>query len=212
MAEEIAVFIALLKETLASNCCAIFWATRLASTSGRLISLTFICTSLFVIFFNSSRSISICSPPLPIITPGRGVLSVSRIRLGVLSIMTLDNPPFRNLASRYSLSLVSSNRIAGSLSSEYQLESQPLIIPNLSPVGLVFCPKLTSFFFCYKFILLFCHSHCDVTTMLIDPVGSTLRSRLTSSQRPAFLYTHSFHINQTIPTPPILTPLPPPHP
>src|SRR6056297_419832 len=198
MAEDIAVFIARLKDTRASSCCAMFCETRLESISGRLISLTLICTSLFVIFLSSSLRSSICSPPLPMITPGRDVLSVRRILLGVLSMITLESPPFLKRASRYSRSFVSSSTMAGSFSSEYQLESHPLIIPNLSPVGLVFCPKLSSLLFSYSFFLFLCHYNCDVATALINSVGSAHWRRLYTFKGNSLINKNLFYIQQIV--------------
>src|SRR5512133_2337278 len=100
----------------------------------------FICTSFLVIFFNSSFSLSTSCPPLPMMIPGRAVFTVTVISLSVLSIMILEMLAFASLALRYSLILVSSTSLSEKSLPPNQFESQPLIMPNLLPIGFTFCP------------------------------------------------------------------------
>ncbi len=73
MAEVSARFIARRKLTRFSSCSAIDWATSLASSSGRLISLMFTWICLLVSRCSSRRSASTSLPFLPITMPGRAV-------------------------------------------------------------------------------------------------------------------------------------------
>ncbi len=66
-------FIARRKLTRFSSCSAIDWATSLASSSGRLISLMLMWTFFWVIACSSCRSASTSTPDLPITMPGRAV-------------------------------------------------------------------------------------------------------------------------------------------
>ena len=73
MAEASERFMARRNETRFCSCSATDWATRLASSSGRLISLMFTCTALWVIACTSWRSASTSLPDFPITMPGRAV-------------------------------------------------------------------------------------------------------------------------------------------
>ena len=73
MAEASERFIARRKLTRFWSCSAIDWATSLASSSGRLISLMLIWTFLRVIPWISRLSASTSAPDLPMTIPGRAV-------------------------------------------------------------------------------------------------------------------------------------------
>ena len=81
MADVRARFIARRKLTRFSSCSAIDWATSLASSSGRLISLMFTWICLPVSRFSSRRRALTSDPLLPITMPGRAVkmLTVSLV-------------------------------------------------------------------------------------------------------------------------------------
>ena len=66
-------FIARRNDTRFCSCSAIDWATSLASSSGRLISVMLTCTDLPVMPCSSLRSASTSEPDLPITMPGRAV-------------------------------------------------------------------------------------------------------------------------------------------
>src|SRR5512133_54173 len=123
------------------------FATMFASSSGRFTSKMFIWTSFFVIFLSSSFSLSTSCPPLPIIIPGRAVLTVTVISFSVLSIIIFERLAFASLAFRYSLILVSSTSLPEKSFPPYQFESHPLIIPNLLPIGFTFCPICSNLMF-----------------------------------------------------------------
>ena len=111
-----------------------------ASTSGRFTSKMLICTSLSVIFFNSSLSLSTSCPPLPMIRPGRAVQTVIVMSLRVRSITIRDTLAFARRALRYLRSLLSSSSLSPYFLPPYQLESHPRIIPKRLLIGFTFCP------------------------------------------------------------------------
>ena len=90
-------FIARRKATRLRSCSAIDCATRLASSSGRLISrmLTLIC--LRVIRCRSLRRASTSLPDLPITMPGRAVWMLTSTSLASLRIVMLDRPAWESL-------------------------------------------------------------------------------------------------------------------
>ena len=73
-----------------------------------MISKILSCTSLDVIFFNSSFNLSTSDPALPIIIPGLAVVIVMIINLRVLSIIILETLARESLAYMYFLILSSS--------------------------------------------------------------------------------------------------------
>src|SRR5665811_787044 len=75
-----------------------------------------------------------------IMIPGRAVLTVTVISFSVLSIIIFERLAFASLAFRYSRILVSSTSLPEKSFPPNQFESQPLMIPNLLPIGFTFCP------------------------------------------------------------------------
>ena len=136
-----AILAALLYDIRLSICSAIELDTNVAFKSGFRISSIFNCVLFFVIsdinFFNSS----ILCPPRPITIPGRDVKILTDTSLVLLSISILVIPAslltfiilFRILWSSLT-KLLYENLFP------YHVESQPLEIPNLKPIGCIFCP------------------------------------------------------------------------
>ena len=108
IAAAIAILMARRYEIRPSICRAIEAPTKRASNSGRLISKMLICTSLAVIFFNSSFSLSTSCPAFPMMIPGRAVVIVTVMSLSVRSIMTFDTLALARRACMYFLILSSS--------------------------------------------------------------------------------------------------------
>ena len=110
MALVSARFIARRKATRLRSCSAIDWATRLASSSGRLISrmLTLIC--LRVIRCRSLRRASTSLPDLPITMPGRAVWMLTSTSLASLRIVMLLRPAWESLLMMWLRIATSSKR------------------------------------------------------------------------------------------------------
>ena len=85
-------FIARRKLTRLASCSAMDCATRLASSSGRLISTMLTCTVLPVMSWRSRRSASTSEPDLPMTMPGRAVW-MSMTTLFVSLRMTMVERP-----------------------------------------------------------------------------------------------------------------------
>jgi len=60
------------------------------------------------------------------------------MRFNVRSMITLEIDPFGIRAATYFLIFSSSTSLSAKVFPPYQLESQPLTIPNLNPTGLIF--------------------------------------------------------------------------
>jgi len=60
------------------------------------------------------------------------------MRFKVRSIITFEIDPFGIRAATYFLIFSSSTSLSAKVFPPYQLESQPLTIPNLNPTGLIF--------------------------------------------------------------------------
>src|SRR5665647_853643 len=86
--------------------------------------------------------------------PGRAVLTVTGMSLRVRSMIIFERLAFASLAFRYSLILVSSTSLLEKSLPPYQLESHPLMIPTLLPIGLTFCPIFYSEIFSTSCFLL----------------------------------------------------------
>ena len=99
MAEVRARFIARRKATRFWSCSAIDWATSLASSSGRLISLMLTLTGLPVSLWSSRRSASTSVPDLPITIPGRAVEMSTSTSPEPFTIVILDRPACESLFS-----------------------------------------------------------------------------------------------------------------
>ena len=99
MAEVSARFIARRKATRFCSCSAIDWATSLASSSGRLISLMLTLTGLPVSLWSSRRSASTSVPDLPITMPGRAVEMSTSTSPEPFLMVILDRPACESLFS-----------------------------------------------------------------------------------------------------------------
>ena len=141
IADCTARFMARRKATRRSNCCAIDWATRCASISGFLTSTMLMCTSELVIEATFLRSFSMSAPFLPMTMPGRAVWMVTRHFLCGRSTITRDTAAcFRSSISASRIRMSSCRRLPYSVLLANQRESQVLLIPRRSPIGLTFCP------------------------------------------------------------------------
>src|SRR5262245_45909805 len=125
------------------SCSATPSATRLASSSGRWISMIFMRTGLPVSFSRSSRNLSTLAPFLPIRMPGRAVCRNTVISSPVRSIST-----FGMAANAHSLRMKrrifwsSPRNLAKSFLVAYQRERQGSVTAMRKPVGCVFCPMV----------------------------------------------------------------------
>ena len=78
------------------------------------------------------------------IMPGRAVKIVTVTSLSERSIAIFEIPALPRRAFKYLRILSSSTSFLEKSLPPYQLESHPLMIPNLRPIGFVFCPIVNS--------------------------------------------------------------------
>ena len=138
----IACFCTRRNEARFSNWRAIFSATKRASISIFLISITLMCTFLSVKVFNLLRSFSISEPPLPITIPGLPVWIAILMRFAARSISTWETDASFNSLSINLRIFKSSCKSEAKSFSAYHFASQSRITPTRSPIGLIFWPTV----------------------------------------------------------------------
>ena len=127
--------------TRRSSCCAIDWATSVASISGLRTSTMLRCVSDLVISVSFLRSFSMSAPFLPMMRPGRAAWIVTRHFLCGRSITTFETAACFSSFSRYSRIFRSScSSLPYSPVFAYQRESQVRLMPRRRPIGLIFWP------------------------------------------------------------------------
>ena len=145
-------------------------ATILASSSGRRISndidLHFLLGDLLQLFLHLVHFTTTFTDD----DTGREVCMVMVILFRVRSITTRAMPPLEIRASRYLRIFSSSMSFSAPFFPPNQLESHPRMIPNLLPIGFIFCPIQILFS-----LLSFCCSFLEATTMVIWLVRLRIR-------------------------------------
>ena len=110
IADVSARFIARRNATRFWSCSAIDWATRFASSSGRLISRMLTFTALPVMRWSSLRSASTSDPDLPITIPGRAVWMLTSTSFLFFLIVMFESPACASLFVMCSRMWMSSSR------------------------------------------------------------------------------------------------------
>ena len=132
-------FMARRNATRRSSCWAINSATSVASSSGFLISMMLMTTSLAVILATCLRSFSMSAPFLPITTPGRAEWTVTRHFLCGRSITIFDTAAcFSAVMSSLRIFMSSCSSVPYSFLPANQRESQVRLMPSRRPIGLTF--------------------------------------------------------------------------
>jgi len=119
--------------------------------------------------FDSSLSLSTSCPPLPIIIPGRAVLTVTVISFSVLSIIIFWKAGFCKPGVQIFPYLGIFNKFTWKIFSANQFESHPLIIPNLLPIGFTFVPSVLIWCF-FNFVNLTVKHECYMVWSFSYPV------------------------------------------
>src|SRR5579883_2731841 len=186
IADCTARFMARRNATRRSSCCAIDSATRVASSSGFLISTMLITTSDEVMSATFLRSLSMSAPFLPITTPGRAEWMVTRHFLCGRSITMRATAACLSSLCRISRILTSScNSLPYSALPANQRESQVRLMPSRRPAGLTFCP--IAFSLCLRRWLL-AHDNRQMRKGLADASGPAARAGAEALQDHSIAY------------------------